>query len=128
VAIAIPPLLFETGSASLDRDAVVGLSRLAANVVATGVHFHLRITGHADQRPFAASNHALGLARARAVGALLVDLGVPAAWMEVASEGAMTPARGTESTEGDRLRDRRVEIAMSVVLTSDASEEGSHAP
>jgi outer membrane protein OmpA-like peptidoglycan-associated protein len=72
----------------------------------------MQIIGHADRRPHTATNHALGLERARAVARLLVDLGIPGSWLRVTSEGALRPARGVEKTDDDRLRDRRVEIVL----------------
>lgn len=80
LTISLPAdLLFDTGRATLGRNAVAAVAELATALVT--LPNRIEVVGHADPRPIPAgspfaSNRALSLARADAVALTLVDAGL----------------------------------------------------
>lgn len=111
LVITLGDVFFESGSSRLSPLASRTLLKLAR-------HLHLnperrvRIEGYADNRGGAEQNQALSLARAQAVEALLLDLGVAEARLEVVGYGERYPLAENASSRG-RALNRRVEILLS---------------
>ena len=83
------------------------LRKLAPQVIESGERISL--TGHTDNIGGDEFNQDLGLRRAEAIKALLVELGVPASQITTSSKGKTLPV-DTNSTEGGRQNNRRVEL------------------
>lgn len=102
---------FDTGSAAIDPTSRDEVRALAERLAARG-DVRVLVEGHTDPRPILPDlqaryedNHALGLARARAVESILVDAGVPADRIRLDSRAATEPPGKGENP-------RRVELVL----------------
>lgn len=84
------------------RDALQALSGIL--LARKAEELHLKITGHTDRVGTPAANMTLGLKRAEAIKAALVDMGLPAASIEVASKGATEPVTQKEDCPNDLVK------------------------
>jgi outer membrane protein OmpA-like peptidoglycan-associated protein len=108
---------FDTGSAALDEKRMgrqIGeLKKTAHNIVVLLRRYaasKVSVTGHTDTVGTEANNLELGMARANAVKAALVDLGVPEAIITVASKGEGPPQAVKTRDEASSARNRRAEV------------------
>jgi OmpA-OmpF porin, OOP family len=81
---------FATGQATVDAEGQATLAALLAEVPRRAV-VDVEVTGHTDQQGSDAFNARLSQARADAVGGLLVQGGLPAAWVKVHWRGEQEP-------------------------------------
>jgi len=108
-ALAVPSTgMFASGSARLLPSGARFLRALAPDLVNART---VRCTGHTDANGSAASNLALGLARARAVCAALRANGMRRARTTTASAGESRP-RASNDTATGRALNRRVELTI----------------
>jgi len=105
-------LSFASGSARIDeakaRDALQPFVDELSQLPNGGV---IKIVGHTDSRGQAAKNQALSLARANAVKAVLVDMGVDASQVETVGRGEADAIANNATAQG-RALNRRVEITL----------------
>lgn len=101
---------FATGQTTVDAAGQATLAALLADVPRQGVVLDILVTGHTDQQGTAAFNERLALARAEAVQALLVQGGVPAAWVRVTGRGEREPLRNAPGQA--EATNRRVEVRV----------------
>lgn len=99
------------------RDALQGLAGIL--LARQAKELHLRITGHTDRIGSAGANQALGLKRAQAIKAALIEMGLDDAQIEVVSKGASEPVTQVADCPSDLARcelidclrpDRRVTV------------------
>ncbi len=105
----ITRIVFRTGSASLDPDAMVALARVASTLK-DGGHKAL-ITGHADSSGSREANQRVARARATVVRDSLHAMGVSLDLMTVDSAGADSPTASNDTPAG-RALNRRVDIEL----------------
>ncbi len=114
-------ILFDTGSAALDRSAREVLSRLAA--VLRDTPNPVRVEGYTDDRPIATaqfpSNWELSAARAASVVHLFVDRGLAPQRLAMVGYGEYRP-RADNLTEEGRNRNRRVVLVVLAAPGADA--------
>lgn len=108
-------VLFASASMAITQMERARLVR-AARELATRGDYTLEVVGHADDVGDRESNLALSLARAWAVRAFLVDLGVPASRLVVSGFGAERPAVAGRSRAA-RAHNRRVDLLLSPATT-----------
>jgi chemotaxis protein MotB len=112
-------ILYPSGSATLSRDAVGVIQRLAQPL--TRFPNPIRVEGHTDDRPISRaafpSNWELSSARAASVVHLLASSGVDPARMSVVGRAQYSPIQPNTTPEG-RNANRRVTI---VILSTDGS-------
>lgn len=106
--LAAEPILFATNSANISSDSDTILQRVA-NAMNTIPEVPVEIVGHTDDQGRAATNQALSEARATAVMARLVELGVDAARLSSRGAGEDEPI-ATNNTEAGRQQNRRIEF------------------
>lgn len=94
--------------ATLTTAAKASLASLAESAKSGG---HLLVVGHADIRGSRAVNARMSLARAKAVAAYLVELGVQESAIQVAGRGADEPVGSNQSGTG-RGANRRVDVTL----------------
>jgi chemotaxis protein MotB len=114
-------ILFDTGSADLNPDALANLNKLAQtlNEVAAEIPSQLdwvvRIDGHTDKRPIHTpqfpSNWELSTARAVAIVKYLVVQGIPAHRLSANGFGQFQPLENVDS-EAAYAKNRRIEIQL----------------
>lgn len=106
-------LLFASGSADLEPDAVDILTQIGRDIAA-GTHY-IRVEGHCDNRPIQTdrfpSNWELAAARAVNVAKILVDAGIDKTRISALSYGEFRPLAPNDS-DANRRRNRRVEIVI----------------
>lgn len=122
---------FQTGSADLSDAARRILQELAATL-GSDAAMTLRVEGHTDDVPIRAgrfaSNWDLSTARATSVVTYLVqDVGVQPRRLSAAGYGQYHP-RVPNLTDGDRARNRRVDIVILNEGTAKAEEPGQTVP
>jgi outer membrane protein OmpA-like peptidoglycan-associated protein len=122
VATATIPsdVLFAESSAELDDSARERLRELATQLAESSGT--IVVDGHTDLLGDDASNMRLGEERAGAVATLLVDLGVPAARIEVASFGETQPVCEQVNPDGSDNADCRARCRRVVVTYTVATE------
>lgn len=104
-------ITFDFDRADVRREFIPRISDLARTL--TGRPFiSVAIIGHADALGTDAYNQELSERRARAVGARLLDYGVPFERIEASGRGEWEPI-ASNATEWGRARNRRVEIRLS---------------
>lgn len=109
-AVDLYGMYFDTGSAKLRPESDAQLDAVAAYAKANSAR-RLMIEGHTDSVGGDAANLALSSARAGAVKAALVDLGVPAASLDTAGYGEERPV-ATNDTAIGRAANRRVSLRL----------------
>lgn len=114
-------ILFPSGSAEIEPDAVSVLERLAGILLART--YPVRVEGHTDDRPIHTvqfpSNWELSAARAARIVRLFEGHGIPPTRLLVAGFGEHRPAADNATAEG-RNRNRRIAI---VILGDDPSSQ-----
>lgn len=106
-------LVFASGKAVLEAGDYASLTELAAWLKANPAVM-VTLVGHTDATGSLAANTALSRARAEAVRARLLDLGVEAARVGAEGAGYLAP-RDTNQTAEGRQRNRRVEVVVTSV-------------
>jgi chemotaxis protein MotB len=109
-------ILFDSGSASLSRDGIDVLEKVAERLAQ--LTYLVSVEGHSDSTPIRGklkerypTNWELAGARASRVVRLLVEAGVPGAKVSAVSHGRYRPVVDEESPEG-RAQNRRIEIRL----------------
>ncbi|WP_174279328.1 OmpA family protein [Sphingomonas bacterium] len=103
-------LNFETASSDIRAADRADVDAVAATLKTYG-NARIRIAGYADTRGSAASNVALGKARADSVKAALVRQGIDAGRIDTASGGDRDPV-DTNATASGRAENRRTELVV----------------
>ena len=114
-------ILFDTGSANLNPDALASLDKLALTLnevaaeIPSQLDWVLRIDGHTDKRPIHTpqfpSNWELSTARAVAIVKYLVVQGIPAHRLSANGFGQFQPLENADS-EAAYAKNRRIEIQL----------------
>lgn len=107
--VVLEGVSFETATAET-RPSAGSLATVAA-LMAARPDLRLAVVGHSDGVGALAPNLRLSLARAEAVAAALVALGVPAARLEASGAAWLAPL-ASNATEAGRARNRRVEVVL----------------
>ena len=107
-------ILFPAGSATLSKEGQAAIKEVAG--ILAGIEDRaFQVAGHTDNRPIATaafpSNWHLGAARAISVANLLIDSGMSAEAVSVASYSDNKPADTNRTREG-RAANRRIEIVI----------------
>jgi outer membrane protein OmpA-like peptidoglycan-associated protein len=108
---------FDFGSAALGPNADPILRQVAAAVLERPDILRVEVQGHADDRGTVAFNQALSQARADAVAAALVSLGVPREQLHAVGYGTQRPVASND-TEAGRTANRRVAFVLTTVGAS----------
>lgn len=103
-------LYFESGGNELTAESAALLPRILETVKSMPVP-EVTVTGHTDRTGDAATNVTLGLARAQTIRDRLVQAGVDAKLIEVASHGESNPLVPTADNVAEP-RNRRVEVTV----------------
>ncbi len=98
---------FDVGSADIPNEYHARLDSIAAHLVAERQH-RMEVVGHTDSRGSARLNLALGMKRAKAVAEWLMERGVRASQIVVASHGESQLMRNPDSDVRDARENRRV--------------------
>jgi OOP family OmpA-OmpF porin len=101
---------FETGSATISPASDELLQSLAA-IALRCLSGQIEISGHTDNQGDDAANDQLSKARAEAVLAYLVGVGVPADRLTAVGYGASRPIAANDTDEG-RAQNRRIEFSV----------------
>ena len=101
-------LHFATDQSTIPADAKPLLDDIATTLK-NFPDWHLRIVGHTDATSDPQPNEALSLARANAIKAGLIELGVDEQRLAAAGAGEKRPVAGNDTAEG-RALNRRVEL------------------
>ena len=102
---------FATASAKLRAPAKAALKELADKIKAAGKPLRVRIEGHTDDTATPAINNRISQARADAVKAYLIELGIPAASIEATGFGEDKP-NVPNDTDEHRSQNRRVDLIV----------------
>ena len=109
-------ILFDSGSAALDKNGTEVLGRVAAQLKKSG--HQILVIGHTDNKPVSASlskrypsNWELAGARASSVVRLFAQSGLPSKRMLAVSVADSQPVASNKSEEG-RAKNRRIEIRL----------------
>jgi len=108
VRVELPGVEFATGSSVLDRTAKRLLDHAAGLLQA--LETPLEVQGHTDDVGAPETNQHLSQARAEAVKAYLVELGIPERLLTAKGYGEQLPIADNATATG-RARNRRVELA-----------------
>ncbi len=109
-ALEANPILFETGSAEIDPASDEIITQAAAAINAAG-GINVEVVGHTDDQGGEAANEQLSAARADAVVARLIELGVDEARLTSRGAGESEPIVENDSDE-NRARNRRIEFSF----------------
>ncbi|MDF1693718.1 MAG: OmpA family protein [Zhongshania sp.] len=109
-AVRLEGIAFGLGETLVSDQAREHLSRVA-EVMLASPQFRLAVQGHSDNSGSEELNYRVSRARARAVRAELIALGVAAQRMDVQAFGASMPIADNNSSEG-RARNRRVSLKV----------------
>ncbi len=122
-------LLFETGKADLQPEALPILDTLAA--LLRTVPYLISVDGHTDSIPIRTlryeSNWHLSTARALTVAYYLIQHGVPETQLAVRGFGPQRPIAPNSTPEG-RAKNRRVEIVLSELSAGSRNRSGYWQP
>ncbi len=109
-------ILFDSGSAALDKKGIEVLQRVATELKKTP--HQIIVTGHTDNKPIGAAlvkqyptNWELGGARAASVVRLFDDSGISAKRLSAVSMADTQPVASNKTEEG-RAKNRRIEIRL----------------
>ncbi|VXA98131.1 OmpA family protein [Pseudomonas sp. 8AS] len=107
--------MFNVSSASITPDGQRQLRKIAMALAegqkdAKAISKKILVVGHTDATGSAAFNQNLSEQRARAVGQILADVGIPASSIYYQGAGASRPV-ADNSTEDGRAKNRRVEMS-----------------
>lgn len=108
--LALPPVTFQSGSATLTAQGDAVLAQAAA-ILASHPQVRLRIEGHTDTTGSPDANLALSLARAGAVRGALVARGIAADRLTVAGFGETRP-KVPDTSPANQAINRRVEFVV----------------
>jgi len=108
--VRLEGVAFGLGETTVSEQAREHLSRVAELMLASP-QFRLAVQGHSDNSGSEELNYRLSRARARAVRAELIAMGVAAQRMDVHAFGASMPVADNNSSEG-RARNRRVTLKV----------------
>jgi len=118
-------ILFESGSAALDKNGTTVLSKVAAEL--KKLSHQILVIGHTDDKPIRPalakrypSNWELAGARAASVVRLFARSGLPGMRMRAISVADTQPVASNKTEEG-RARNRRIEIRVRPVTPEDQS-------
>ena len=118
-------ILFDSGSAALDKSGTSVLSRVAVELKKTP--HQILVLGHTDNKPIRAtlskqypSNWELAGARAASVVRLFANSGIASKRMRAVSVADSQPVASNKTEEG-RARNRRIEIRLSPVGSKEES-------
>lgn len=116
-------ILFESGSAELDRNGTQVLEKVAAQLNKSP--HQILVIGHTDNKPIGVAlvkryptNWELAGARASSVVRLFARSGLPAKRMQAVSVADVQPVADNSSPEG-RARNRRIEIRLRPIPTEE---------
>jgi len=104
-------LHFANNQAVLPPQAIAAIRTVAAGLKAHTGSYDLTVTGHTSSLGSKEWNKALSLLRAKAVAAVLIAEGIPAAQVRTAGMGPDQPL-ATNATREGQARNRRVEIEV----------------
>ncbi|HWW61715.1 MAG TPA: OmpA family protein [Thermoanaerobaculia bacterium] len=107
--VTLPGIFFDTGKSQLKAGAKNTLSKIAEQLKSTSVQ--ISVEGHTDSVGSEDSNQTLSDARANAVRAYLVSVGIPSSSITAMGRGEMTPV-ATNKTAAGRQQNRRVELVI----------------
>ncbi len=110
-ALNLAIIRFATGSAEIKPENDPLLAKAAEAIKAAPAGTVIEIGGHTDNVGDAASNQALSQARADAVRAALIKLGVDGARLKAQGYGDTRPVASNATTEG-RFLNRRIEFTV----------------
>ncbi|QWP75295.1 OmpA family protein [Lysobacter sp. K5869] len=110
-ALNLAGIHFATGSATITRDSSETLRKAAEAIKATPEGTRIEVGGHTDNTGDAAANLRLSVARADAVKARLLELGVPEARLVAKGYGQDKPI-ADNATESGRAQNRRMEFSV----------------
>jgi chemotaxis protein MotB len=120
-------LLFNSGSAVINPAAFGTLDRIGAVIAGEGKH-PVAVEGHTDDRPIRTSqypsNWQLSGGRAAAVVQRLIGAGVAPQRTSLAGYAAVHPV-GSNETSAGRARNRRVEIVLTRLYSSNTDTEST---
>ena len=110
-ALNMATINFATGSAKISPDSMGVLEKAAAAIKAAAAGTKIEVGGHTDNVGNAASNMKLSAARANAVVAALVKMGVGSGMLTAKGYGDTQPKAGNETPDG-RALNRRMEFTL----------------
>jgi len=110
-ALNLSSVQFDTGSAVITRDSYETLAKAAEAIKAAPAGTRIEVGGHTDNTGEAAANLALSQARAEAVIARLIELGVPGGALLGTGYGQSAPLADNATEEG-RASNRRIEFSV----------------
>ena len=104
-------MMFNSGSARLNRDAKQLLDRIALYVKNDKTVKRIKLTGHTDSIGFKYLNQLLSQRRARAVSKYLISKGVPKRKISLVGRGEVRPHVSNVSVTGRKFN-RRVQVQL----------------
>jgi len=107
---ALPPITFESGSATLTAGGQAVVANAAA-ILAANPDVRVRIEGHTDSRGAADANQALSQERAQTVLLMLQSLGIAANRMTAVGYGESRP-KVPDTSEANMAINRRVDFVV----------------
>lgn len=110
LTLTTKPILFETGTDTLDEADKIIVTKMANGLIAVGID-RLRIEGHTDNVGTAEFNRALSLRRAEVVAAEFSKNGVPLANIGRKGYGFDKPIADNGTAQG-RMQNRRVTVIV----------------
>ena len=109
-AVSLESVRFDHGGIEISAEARERLSRVA-EVLRLSPQYRIALQGHSDSSGSANFNYRLSRHRANAVMAVLLELGVPSARIEIQAYGAAMPI-ADNNTEHGRALNRRVALRV----------------